>query len=99
MTPQEKHLWYDYLADYPVKIQRQKPVLNFIADFYCASARLVIELDGSQHYTEDGKAYDAERTEALENLDIIVLRFSNREVDTDFPNICQAIDRTIKGRL
>ena len=66
MTPQEKHLWYDYLRYYPVKIYKQRIIDSFIVDFYCAKARLVIELDGSQHYTPDGKHYDGLRTDVIE---------------------------------
>ena len=61
MTPQEKTLWYQFLRSYPVKIYKQRIIESFVVDFYCAEARLVIELDGSQHYTEQGKAYDEER--------------------------------------
>ena len=66
MTPQENHLWYDYLQHYPLKIYKQRIIDNFIADFYCHKARLVIELDGSQHYTPDGKNYDGLRTDVIE---------------------------------
>ena len=65
LTRQEKHLWYDFLKGYPIKIYKQRVIGNYIVDFYCYSARLVIELDGSQHYTDEGKAYDQERTNAL----------------------------------
>ena len=58
MTPQERHLWYDFLKDYPVRFQRQKAIDSFIIDFYCASAKLMIELDGSQHFSAQGLAYD-----------------------------------------
>ena len=66
MTPHEKHLWYDFLNKYPVKIYRQRIIDDFIVDFYCAKARLVIEIDGSQHFTSDGKHYDKLRTDVLE---------------------------------
>ena len=99
MTPQERHLWYDFLKTYPVKIYRQRIINNFIADFYCHQARLVIELDGSQHYTEDGLAYDAERTAILEKYGIEVLRFSNRDVDDNFQGVCLMIDMTIRERM
>ena len=64
-TPQERHLWYDFLSRYPVRFQRQKTVGRYIVDFYCHRARLVVELDGSQHYEEQGIARDAERTTYL----------------------------------
>ena len=80
-TRQEKHLWYNFLRYYPVKIYKQRIIDNFIADFYCHSACLVIELDGSQHYTNQGKAHDTARTEILEKYGIYVLRFSNKDID------------------
>ena len=99
MTRQEKHLWYDFLRYYPVKIYKQRIIDNFIADFYCHSARLVIELDSSQHYTSQGKAHDAARTEILEGYGIYVLRFSNRDVDENFEGVCRVIDRVINERI
>ena len=65
-TPQENHLWYDFLSKYKVRFQRQKAIDNFIADFYCHTAKLVIEIDGTQHYTNKGNQKDAFRTEILE---------------------------------
>ena len=99
MTQQEKHLWYDFLRYYPVKIYKQRIIDNFIADFYCHPARLVIELDGAHHYTIHGKAHDAARTAILEKYGIVVLRFSNYAVDTKFDFVCQQIDRAIKERM
>ena len=66
MTPWERRLWYDFLRDYPVRFQRQKAIGNYIADFYCAKANLVIEIDGSQHYEDRGIEYDGQRTKYLE---------------------------------
>ena len=99
MTRQERHLWYDFLQHYPIKIYKQRIIDNFIVDFYCHSARLVIELDGSQHYTEQGKIYDIERTEVLQKYGIHVLRFSNRDIDETFKGVCYVIDKTIKERV
>ena len=73
--------------------------MNYIADFYCAKAKLVIELDGSQHYTEDGIARDQAREELLKTLDLEVLRFSNLEIDQNFSGVCESIDRTVLGRM
>ena len=84
MTPQERKLWYLFLRKYPVKVYKQRIIGRFIVDFYCASAKLVIEIDGSQHYEPEGKAYDSERSEFLRTLGLEVLRFSNREVDRVF---------------
>ena len=99
MTPQEKHLWYDFLRHYPVKIYKQRIVDNFIADFYCHKARLIIEIDGSQHYTPEGRSYDDARTEVLQRYGLEVIRFSNRDIDNNFYNVCYMIDRIIKERL
>lgn len=99
MTKQEKHLWYDFLCNYPVKIYRQRSIGRFIADFYCSRAHLVIEIDGGQHYTEDGLAYDKERTEALEKHELKVIRFTNREVDQQFEGVCWKINQTIQEEL
>ncbi len=99
MTRQEKHLWYDFLQHYPIKIYKQRIIDNFIADFYCHQARLVIELDGSQHYTLQGKAYDESRTEVLEKYGLYVLRFSNKDIDERFEGVCYMIDKTIIERI
>ncbi len=97
MTPHEKHLWYDFLKHYPVKIYKQRIIDNFVVDFYCAKARLVIELDGSQHYTEEGCLHDELRSAILEQYGIKVLRFSNYDIDTNFEGVCKCIDRAIMG--
>ncbi|MBR2722528.1 MAG: endonuclease domain-containing protein [Clostridia bacterium] len=99
MTRHEKHLWYDFLRYYPVKIYKQRIVDNFIADFYCHSARLIIELDGSQHDTNQGKANDGARTAILERYGIYVLRFSNKDIDENFESVCRMIDRVINERI
>jgi len=98
-TPQENHLWYDFLSDYPVPFQRQKTIDNFIADFYCHQAKLIIELDGSQHYTEKSKEYDEIRTEILEKYGLQVIRFSNRDINNNFKNVCLRIDCIVKKRI
>ena len=98
-TKQENHLWYDFLRTHSVRFQRQKTIDGFIADFYCASAKLVIELDGSQHYTEDGQAYDAERDAVLSKYGLQILRFSNLEINTQFGAVCSLIDSTVQKRL
>ena len=98
-TKQENHLWYDFLRTYPVRFQRQKTIDGFIVDFYCHKARLIIELDGSQHYTEEGLVYDEERTQVLNKYNLEVLRFSNLDVDRNFDGVCAMIDETIKERI
>lgn len=98
-TPQERHLWYDFLSTYEVRFQRQKAIGNFIADFYCHKAKLVIEIDGSQHYTDEGKKKDAFRTEILEGYDLRIIRFSNRDINTEFYAVCEYIDMVVKQIL
>ena len=99
MTPQEKELWYKFLKGYPVKIYKQRPIGCFIADFYCSKAKLVIEIDGSQHYTDDGKEYDDFRSEAINNLGVDVIRFANSDIDTNLEGVCYEIDKAICERL
>ncbi len=99
LTPQERKLWYDFLRSYPVKVYKQRIIESFIVDFYCASARLVIELDGSQHYTEQGKTYDEERSQILRAYGLKVLRFANNDVDRNFDGVCEEIHRVIQERL
>lgn len=99
MTQQEKRLWYDFLRDYPVRFQRQKAISSFIADFYCFRARLIVEVDGSQHETRQGRAYDLERSAILDRYGLKVIRFTNREVEQQFLTVCSAIDREVKMRL
>ena len=98
-TKQENHLWYDFLKSYPVRFQRQKTIDYFIADFYCHAAKLIIELDGSQHYEEQGLERDKERTAILEQYGVMVLRFSNRDIERNFQGVCTAIDLAVKERM
>ena len=95
-TPQENHLWYDYLRNYPVKFRRQTTIHCFIVDFYCPAAKLVIEIDGSQHYSEDGVAYDEERDQIIEQYGCKILRFSNHDVNCHFTSVCEMIDAEIQ---
>ena len=99
MTPHERKLWYLFLRRYPVKIYKQRIIGRYIVDFYCAAARVVIELDGSQHYETPGMSHDSERSAYLTGLGLEVLRFSNREIDRDFPSVCMQIDLTIQKQL
>ena len=98
-TPQENHLWYDFLRSYTPRFQRQKTIGQFIADFYCEKARLVIELDGSQHFTPEGITRDEARTAAIETVGVTVLRFTNREIDSEFCAVCKQIDTAVHERL
>lgn len=99
MTSQERKLWYNFLRNYPVKVYRQKPVGEYIVDFYCDKASLVIELDGGGHYTREQQKKDMQRTQALEDMGLSVIRIVNTDVDRNFPGVCEYIDRIIKGRL
>lgn len=99
MTPEERKLWYLFLKSFPVRFQRQKSIDRFIVDFYCHQAKLVIEIDGSQHYEEQGLAYDAERTAILNGYGLEVIRFSNRDINTEFTAVCEYIHNTIKKRI
>ena len=99
MTKQEKHLWYDFLRNYSVRWYRQRIIGSFIVDFYCSRAKLVIEVDGSQHYEKDAMEYDEFRTKAINVYNIEVLRFSNSDVDKNFDGVCAVIDKTVKERL
>ena len=95
MTPWERKLWYEFLRNYPIRFQRQKAIGNYIADFYCAKARLVIELDGGGHYTAEQAEKDAARTEALEAMHLTVLRICNLDIDRNFSGVCKYIDLTV----
>jgi len=99
LTKEERHLWYEYLRDYPTKFTRQKIIGNYIVDFYCAKANLVIELDGSQHYKEDIEQKDLERTKFLNQYGIQVIRIPNNEVNENLEGVCQYIDSVVTQRL
>ena len=99
MTKEERRLWYDFLRGYPVRFLRQKVIGDYVVDFYCASAKLVVELDGSQHYEADGAAKDKVRTEFLQTFDLRVLRFGNHDVLQNFEGVCTAIDKAVQEAL
>ncbi|MBE6681610.1 MAG: DUF559 domain-containing protein [Ruminococcaceae bacterium] len=99
MTRQEKKLWYDFLKDYNVRFLKQKIIDDYIVDFYCSKARLIIELDGSQHYTDGGLLKDRIRTEKLEKRNLTVLRIQNIDVDKHFYNVCEYIDNFVKQAI
>ena len=99
MTKEERHLWYDYLRGHPARFSRQKVLGKYIADFYSAKAKLVIELDGSQHYEEQGPEKDAVRTAFLESYGLKVIRIPNNEVNSNFCGVCDYIDAAVKQSL
>ena len=91
MTPEEKQLWYHFLKRLPVTVNRQKNIGNFIVDFYIATARIVIELDGSYHNLPSNKEEDAARDAELEKLYITVLRYRNIDINRNFDAVCNDI--------
>ena len=91
MTKEERHLWYDFLKELPLMVHRQKVIGSYIVDFYIAEKNIVIELDGSQHYSEKGKAYDLERDVFLASKGITVLRYANSDVNERFESVCEDI--------
>ena len=99
MTKEERHLWYDFLREYPVRFTRQKVLGRYIADFYSAKAKLVIELDGSQHYEDSNAVKDAERTKFLEGYGLRVIRIPNNEVNRNFAGVCEYIDAVVQQSL
>ena len=99
MTPWERKLWFCFLRKYPIKFQRQKPIANYIVDFYCPSSNLVIELDGGGHYNPESEKKDRIRTENIEKNGIMVLRFCNADIDKNFYEVCSLINRVSKERF
>ena len=99
MTKEERHLWYDHLRSYPVQFKRQVPIGSYIVDFYCHKAKLVLELDGSQHCLPEEAEYDRKRTAFLEREGICVMRISNLDVMRNFRGVCETVDRVVQARL
>ena len=99
MTPWERKLWYCFLKEYPVRFQRQKCIDNFIVDFYCFQAKLIIELDGGGHYHPESKERDENRTKILEKYGLKVVRFCNTDIDKNFYGVCTVIDQEVKQRM
>ena len=98
-TPQEDRLWYDFLSKYKIRFQRQKAIDNFIADFYCHKAKLIVEIDGSQHYSNEGLLKDRIRTEIIESQNLTVIRIPNNEIFNNFEGVCEYIDAIVKKSL
>ena len=96
MTPEERHLWYAFLKEYPQKIYRQRPIGNYIVDFYCPEAKLIIEIDGSQHGEERAAEYDQQRTNFFNEYQLKVIRFTNKEVNSKFRQVCEQIHYIIE---
>ena len=94
-TPQEKHLWYDFLKNYEIKFQRQKAIGEYIVDFYCPSLKLAIEIDGNQHYSKVGIQKDKIRTEEINKQGVQIIRITNKQIDKDFNRICEYLNLEI----
>ena len=99
MTKEEKQLWYDFLKSYPIRFSRQKVLGKYIADFYCYKAKLVIELDGSQHFEEKGLMYDEQRAEYLKQYGLTVIRVANNMVNQRFREVCEFIDNYVRNYI
>ena len=99
MTKEERHLWYDFLRNYPIRFLRQKVIDDYIVDFYCHDARLIIELDGSQHYEENAMIKDRIRTEIIEQRNFIVIRIPNNEINQNFRGVCEYIDTLVRSKV
>ena len=99
MTKEERRLWYDFLRDYPVRFYRQKVLGKYIADFYCAQAKLVIELDGSQHFEAENAKNDEDRTRFLQDMDLLVIRIANNDISENFIGVCEYIDTIVKRTI
>ena len=99
MTKEERRLWYDYLRSYPVRFLRQRVMGKYIVDFYCSEAKLIVELDGSQHYEDGNIEKDTQRTEFLEGYGLKVIRIPNNEVNQNFRGVCEYIDAAVKQSL
>jgi len=99
MTFQETKLWDGFLKKYPIRILKQEVINGYIVDFYCRQANLVIEIDGSQHYSKDGLEYDKERDYLIVAYGVKTLRIKNEEVEKDFKNACAKIDLEITKQI
>ena len=98
MTKEERHLWYDFFKQMSIPVNRQKVIGHYIADFYCDCAKVVVELDGTQHYEDEGAAHDRQRDSYLESLGIQVLRYSNADMHRNFRGVCEHIIGVLEER-
>ena len=99
MTPEEKQLWYHFLRTYRPRVTRQYVLGPYIADFYCAKAGLIIEIDGKQHCTESGFAHDTVRTHFFENYGLKVVRLTNFQIHFQFNECCQYLETILRERI
>ena len=98
-TKEENHLWYDFLKTYPLQFKRQYPIGAYYVDFYCYRAKLIVELDGSQHTEPEAVVYDKKRTQYLEAQGFLVLRISNLDIWKNFKGVCTYIDNQARARF
>ena len=98
-TKEENHLWYDFLKTYPVQFRRQYPIGPYYVDFFCYQAKLIVELDGSQHTEPEAMAYDKARTAYLQAQGYTVLRISNLDIWRNFRGVCETIENCVKTRI
>ncbi|MBQ6836536.1 MAG: endonuclease domain-containing protein [Clostridia bacterium] len=99
MTPWERKLWYEFLNKYPLRFQRQKSIGDYIVDFYCAKAKLIIELDGGGHFNAQAEKIDYIRTNELQSLGFTVIHIANNDIDRNFAGVCQFIDEAVKALI
>lgn len=99
MTKEERHLWYDFLRSYPIRFLRQKVIDRYIVDFYCHDAKLIVELDGSQHYEPENIEKDQMRTADLEQRGFLLIRIPNNAVNQNFRGVCEHIDHHVRTRM
>ena len=98
-TPWENKLWYEFFKSYPVKFRRQQPIGQYIVDFYCSKAKIIVEADGGGHFYDDKIEYDKERDLFLQSKGYKVLHFTNLEIDKNFYGVCTVIDRAVKESI
>ncbi|PKL78970.1 MAG: hypothetical protein CVV25_09695 [Ignavibacteriae bacterium HGW-Ignavibacteriae-4] len=98
LTKAERKIWADFLSSLNIPIKRQKVLDNYIVDFYCSKAKLVIEVDGDSHSTKDGIEYDEHRTAVLESFGLEVIRFTNDEVLFEFNKVQDTIIEKIASK-
>ena len=99
MTREERHLWYDFLKTLPITVNRQRVIGSYIVDFYVSAAKIVIELDGSQHFEDYAQTQDRQRDSFLKSLGITILRYSNYDINNRFDSVCQDILNAIHSKI
>ena len=93
MTPAERKFWNEYLRTFPHRVHRQRPINHYIVDFYCPKLKLIIEVDGDNHFTPEAQEYDQKRTETLQGYNLKIIRFTNQEIMNNFEEVCAIMQR------